>query len=333
MNVLRFSAENLLKLINEILDYSKIDAGKIEFEEIDFNIRKLISGIKQSLQYGMVKNGTKLDCYIEEKVPAFIVGDSVRLAQIFFNLVGNALKFTEKGKVTLTAEVSRELEDKIELKFIISDTGIGIPEDKQKDIFEAFTQATTSTTRKYGGTGLGLAITRMLIEKQGGRIELKSKPKEGSTFSVYLTFKRSTKAQAEDLQGSAQIHSLEGINVLVVEDNEINQNIVTRLLKKWNAVTDTAENGKIAVQKVMEKQYQLVLMDLHMPEMNGYDAARQIRGMEGEYYKTLPILAVTASAFAEDRKKICASGMNGYVIKPFHPVELNSKISHFLNHK
>jgi signal transduction histidine kinase/CheY-like chemotaxis protein len=333
MNVLRFSAENLLKLINEILDYSKIDADKIEFEEIDFNIRKLISGIKQSLQYGMVKEGTKLDCYIEEKVPAFIVGDSVRLAQIFFNLVGNALKFTEKGKVTLTAEVFQELEDKIELKFIISDTGIGIPEDKQKDIFEAFTQATTSTTRKYGGTGLGLAITRMLIEKQGGRIELKSKPKEGSTFSVYLTFKRSTKVLAEELQGSAQIHSLEGINVLVVEDNEINQNIVTRLLKKWNAVTDTAENGKIAVQKVMEKQYQLVLMDLHMPEMNGYDAARQIRGMEGEYYKKLPILAVTASVFADDRRKICAAGMNGYVLKPFHPVELNSKISHFLNHK
>ncbi|MGA3014502.1 MAG: response regulator [Bacteroidales bacterium] len=333
MNVLKFSAENLLKLINEILDYSKIDAGKIEFEEIDFNIRKLISGIKQSLQYGMVKNGTKLDCYIEEKVPAFIVGDSVRLAQIFFNLVGNALKFTEKGKVTLTAEVSQEMEDNIELKFIISDTGIGIPQEKQKDIFEAFTQATTSTTRKYGGTGLGLAITRMLIEKQGGRIELKSKPKEGSTFSVYLTFKKSKKAQAEEMQGSAQIHSLEGINVLVVEDNEINQNIVTRLLKKWNAVTDTAENGKIAVQKVMENQYQLVLMDLHMPEMNGYDAARKIRGMEGDYYKTLPILAVTASAFAEDRKKICASGMNGFVIKPFHPVELNSKISHFLNHK
>jgi signal transduction histidine kinase len=333
MNVLKFSAENLLKLINEILDYSKIDADKIEFEEIDFNIRKLISGIKQSLQYGMVKNGTTLDCYIEEKVPVFIVGDSVRLAQIFFNLVGNALKFTEKGKVTLTAEVSQEMEDKIELKFIISDTGIGIPQDKQKDIFEAFTQATTSTTRKYGGTGLGLAITRMLIEKQGGRIELDSKPKEGSTFSVYLTFKRSTRALAEEMQGLAQIHSLEGINVLVVEDNEINQNIVTRLLKKWNAVTDTAENGKIAVQKVMENQYQLVLMDLHMPEMNGYDAARQIRGMEGDYYKTLPILAVTASAFAEDRKKICASGMNGYVIKPFHPVELNSKISHFLSHK
>ena len=201
MDVLKFSAENLLQLINGILDYSKIDSGKIEFEEIDFNIRKLISGIKQSLQYGMVKNGNRLDFYTEEKVPTFIVGDSVRLAQIFFNLVGNALKFTEKGKVSLTTEVFQEQNDSIELKFIISDTGIGIPEEKQKDIFDAFTQASTSTTRKYGGTGLGLAITKMLVEKQGGRIEVKSKPKEGSTFSVYLKFKKSKKNQPEELTG------------------------------------------------------------------------------------------------------------------------------------
>ncbi len=333
MNVLKFSAENLLQLINEILDFSRIDSGKIEFEEIDFNIRKLISGIKQSLQYGMMKNGNTLDFYIEEKVPAFIIGDAVRLAQIFFNLVGNALKFTEKGKVTLTTEVFQEQKDSIELKFIISDTGIGIPKEKQKDIFDAFTQASASTTREYGGTGLGLAITKMLVEKQGGRIEVKSKPKKGSTFSVYLKFKKSTKNQPEELTESNEIHSLEGMKVLVVEDNEINQSIVTRLLTKWNAIIDTAENGRVAVQKVMEKHYHLVLMDLHMPEMSGYDAALKIRSLEGDYYKTLPILAVTASAFAEDKQKICASGMNGYIIKPFHPVELNSKISRFLGHK
>jgi signal transduction histidine kinase len=333
MNVLKFSAENLLQLINEILDYSKIDSGKIIFEEIDFNIRKLISGIKQSMQYGMVKNENSLDCYIEEKVPTFIVGDSVRLAQIFFNLVGNALKFTEKGKVTVTTEVVGESDDAIELKFSISDTGIGIPEEKQKDIFEAFTQASTSTTREYGGTGLGLAITRMLVEKMGGYIDLKSKPNEGSTFTVNLKFKKSQKDQPEETAVVDNIHSLEGVNVLIVEDNEINRNIVSRLLTKWNAITDTAENGRVAVQKVMKNKYNLVLMDLHMPEMNGYDAALKIREMEGEYYKTLPILAITASAFAEDRKKICASGMNGYIIKPFHPAKLNSKISRFLSHE
>jgi signal transduction histidine kinase len=334
MDVLKFSAENLLQLINEILDYSKIDSGKIEFEEIEFNIRKLISGIKQSLQYGMVKEGISLEFDVEEDVPDFLVGDSVRLAQIFFNLVGNALKFTEKGKVSLITEVSRDLDDCLELKFRVSDTGIGIPEDKQKYIFEAFTQASASTTREYGGTGLGLAITKMLVEKQGGRIEVMSKPNEGSTFSVYLKFKKSEKDQPDEIPvNPSEIHLLDGLNVLVVEDNLINQKIVSRLLMKWNAITDTAENGRIAVQKVRKKHYQLVLMDLHMPEMNGYEATRKIREMKGDYYKTLPILAVTASAFAEDRKKICASGMNGYIIKPFHPVELNSKISRFLKRK
>jgi len=334
MDVLKFSAENLLQLINDILDYSKIDSGKIEFEEIEFNIRKLIAGVQQSLRYGMVKNGISLEFNIDEKVPTFLIGDSVRLAQIFFNLVGNALKFTEQGKVSFTATVYRDLDDYIELKFRISDTGIGIPKDKQKVVFEAFTQASSSTTREYGGTGLGLAITKMIVEKQGGRIDVKSKPNEGSTFSVYLKFKKSRKDQPEEKPAKlTEINSLEGMTVLVVEDNLINQNIVSRLLTKWNAVADTAENGKVAVQKVRQNQYQLVLMDLHMPEMSGYEATRKIREMKGEYYKTLPILAVTASAFAEDRKKICASGMNGYIIKPFHPVDLNSKISHFLNRK
>jgi signal transduction histidine kinase/ActR/RegA family two-component response regulator len=334
MDVLKFSAENLLQLINEILDYSKIDAGKIEFEEIDFNVRKLIAGIQQSLQYGMVKNGIALEFKVDENVPTFLAGDSVRLAQIIFNLVGNALKFTEKGKVSFTASVYRDMDNYLKLKFTISDTGIGIPEDKQQYIFEAFTQASASTTREYGGTGLGLAITKMLVEKQGGTIEVKSKQNEGTTFSVFLKFKKSEKNQEEEKpHKTPEIHSLEGINVLVVEDNLINQNIVYRLLVKWNANADTAENGKIAVQKVRNNHYQLVLMDLHMPEMSGYEATQKIREMEGDYYKTLPILAVTASAFAEDRKKICASGMNGYIIKPFHPAELNSKISRFLNRK
>lgn len=334
MDVLKFSAENLLQLINEILDYSKIDAGKIEFEQIEFNLRKLFSGIKKSLQYGMVKEGTILEFYIEEKVPALLIGDSVRLAQIFFNLVGNALKFTEKGKVVVTAEVSQEKDDCVELNFRVSDTGIGIPEDKLQHVFDVFTQASASVTREYGGTGLGLAITKMLVEGQGGRIEVMSKPNEGSVFSVFLKFKKSEKKQPEETPlKSTELQSLEGMNVLVVEDNLINQNIVSRLLVKWNAVADTAENGRVAVQKVKEHQYQLVLMDLHMPEMSGYEATQKIREMDGEYYKTLPILAVTASAFAEDRRKICASGMNGYIIKPFHPADLNSKISYYLKRK
>lgn len=334
MDVLKFSAENLLNLINEILDYSKIDSGKIVFEEIEFNIRKLFAGIRQSMQYGMVKNGNSLDLSVEENVPAFLIGDSGRLAQIFFNLVGNALKFTEKGKVSFTTEVSRDLGDSVELIFKISDTGIGIPEDKQKDIFEAFTQASASVTREYGGTGLGLAITKMLVELMGGKIEVTSKPHQGSTFTVTLSFRKSEKNQSEEYHKKFnQTFSLDGMNVLVVEDNLINQNIVLRLLTKWNANPDSANNGRIAVEKVRNKHYHLVLMDLHMPEMSGYEATQKIRQMDGDYYRTLPILAVTASAFAEDRKKICDSGMNGYIIKPFNPAELNSKISRFLDQK
>jgi signal transduction histidine kinase/DNA-binding NarL/FixJ family response regulator len=332
MEVLKFSADTLLQMINEILDYSKIDSGKIEFEEIDFNIHKLISKIKQSLQFGIVKNGNTLDFFVEDDVPDFIVGDSVRLAQILFNLIGNALKFTENGKVTFTTEVSQEYDDNIELRFRISDTGIGIPEEKLSDIFDAFTQANAATTREFGGTGLGLAITKMLVEKQGGHIEVSSKPNVGSTFLVYLKFKRSNKNEHDEIpEKLAEIQSLDGLKILVVEDNLINQSVVTRLLTNWNAITDTADNGRIAVGKIIENHYELVLMDLNMPEMSGYEATRKIREMEGNYFKKIPILAVTASAFVEDRKKILASGMNGYIIKPFHPVELNSKISRFLN--
>lgn len=334
MDVLKFSAENLLHLINEILDFSKIDSGKVEFEEIEFNVRKLVTGIQQSLLYGMVKKGIALKFSVDDDVPTFLVGDSVRLAQIIFNLVGNALKFTEKGKVVFKASVHHNEDGFIHIAFNVSDTGIGIPEEKQQYIFDAFVQASASTTREYGGTGLGLTITKMLVEKQGGIIEVKSKPNVGSTFSVIMKFRKSRKNQ-QDVNPAklSEIRSLDGMNVLVVEDNLINQNIVSRLLTKWNALADTAENGRIAVQKVSRNHYQLVLMDLHMPEMNGYEATQKIREMEGEYFKNLPILAVTASAFAEDRKKICDSGMNGYIIKPFHPAELNSKISHFLSRR
>ena len=279
MDVLKFSAENLLQLINEILDYSKIDSGKIEFEEIEFNIRKLITGIQQSLQYGMVKNGISLEFNIDEKVPTFLLGDSVRLAQVFFNLVGNALKFTEKGKVSFTTDVYRDLGDCIELKFRISDTGIGIPEDKQQYIFEAFTQASASTTREYGGTGLGLAITKMLIDKQGGRIEVKSRPNEGSTFSVYLKFKKSGKNHLEEKPAKpSEIHSLDGMNVLVVEDNLINQKIVSQFIDEMERCCRYRRKGRIAVQKVMKNHYQLVLMDLHMPEMSGYEGYPEDQG-------------------------------------------------------
>ena len=331
IEILQFSADNLMRLINDILDYSKIDSGKITFETVDFELRKLLNGIRQSFEYQAIKKGIDLITDISDGVPAVITGDSVRLSQIMINLVGNALKFTEHGKVTMEVSVIADFPDETGLRFRVIDTGIGIAEDKQQYIFESFTQASSSTTRKYGGTGLGLAITKKLIGLQGGSLELKSAPNEGSTFSFNLNFSKSKKTHIEEeMLKRTAFRSLKGLMVLVVEDNLVNQKIVSKFLAKWEASVDIAENGKIAVQKIQETQYDVVLMDLHMPEMNGYDASMFVRTLDGDYFKNLPIIALTASAFLEDRDKIYTCGMSGYIIKPFNPTELYWKISPFL---
>lgn len=331
IEILQFSADNLMRLINDILDFSKIDSGKIEFESVEFELRKLLNGIRQSFEYLAVKKGVELAMEVDDAVPNVIRGDSVRLSQILINLVGNAIKFTEHGKVSVEVSVYHDTPDTTELFIKVVDTGIGIPDDKQQYIFESFTQASSSTTRKYGGTGLGLAITKKLIGLQGGELELKSKYGEGSTFSFRLKFSKSEKTHIqEEMMMRTAFRSLKGLRVLVVEDNLVNQKIVSKFLVKWEASVDIADNGKIAVDKIMETTYDVVLMDLHMPEMNGYDATSLVRSMEGTYFKDLPIIALTASAFLEDRDKIYTFGMSGYIIKPFNPTELYWKISSFL---
>ena len=331
IEILEFSAENLLHLINDILDFSKIDAGKIEFEAIEFEIRKLMNGIHQSFDYQATSKEITLEFTVAQDVPVVIIGDSARLSQILINIVGNAIKFTEKGKVLVEAALLAKRGNLVDLVLRVSDSGIGIPEDKIHFVFESFTQASSSTTRKYGGTGLGLAITKKLVEMQGGSIEVKIREGEGSIFSVTLPFVLSEKDHLdEDMLMKATFQSLAGLRVLVVEDNLVNQKIVSKFLMKWNVNVDVAENGKIAVEKARRSRYDLVLMDLHMPEMNGYDATLEIRKMENNPNKDIPIIALTASAFIEDREKIYTYGMSGYIIKPFNPSELYWKIAPFI---
>ena len=331
IEILEFSAENLLHLINDILDFSKIDAGKIEFEAIEFEIRKLMNGIHQSFEYQATQKDISLEFNVAADVPDVIIGDSARLSQILINLIGNAVKFTDRGKVVIETTLHASRGKEVELILSVSDTGIGIPEDKVQFVFESFTQASSSTTRKYGGTGLGLAITRKLVEMQGGSIEIKSKVGEGSIFSVTMPFIRSEKDHLEeDMLIKASFQSLAGLRVMVVEDNLVNQKIVSKFLMKWDVNIDVAENGKIAVEKARHNLYDLILMDLHMPEMNGYDATLEIRKMEGNPNKDLPIIALTASAFIEDRERIYTYGMSGYIIKPFNPSELYWKIAPFI---
>lgn len=331
IDILEFSAQNLLHLINDILDFSKIDAGKIEFEAIEFEIRKLLNGVHQSFDYQATLKEISLEFVIGQDVPEVIVGDSARLSQILINLIGNAIKFTDKGKVVVEAAMLARRGKQVDIVLSVTDTGIGIPPDKLKFVFESFTQASSSTTRKYGGTGLGLAITKKLVEMQGGTIEVKSEVGKGSVFSVTMPFGYSSKTQLEeDMLMKASFQSLAGLRVLVVEDNLVNQRIVSKFLMKWDVNVDLAENGKIAVEKTTHNEYDLILMDLHMPEMNGYDATFEIRKMEGNPNRDRPIIALTASAFIEDREKIYTYGMSGYIIKPFNPSELYWKIAPFI---
>jgi len=330
IEILEFSAENLLHLINDILDFSKIDSGKIEFESIEFEMRKLMNGVHQSFDYQATQKEINLEFIVNQDVPDVIIGDSARLSQILINLIGNAIKFTDKGKVLVEANLLSSKGNDVELVLRVSDTGIGIPDDKIQFIFESFTQASSSTTRKYGGTGLGLAITKKLVEMQGGSIDIKSKVGQGSVFTVTMPFVRSEKDHLdEDMLMKTTFQSLAGLRVMVVEDNLVNQKIVSKFLMKWDVNVDVAENGRIAVEKTRNNKYDLILMDLHMPEMNGYDATLEIRKMEGNQNKDLPIIALTASAFIEDRERIYTYGMSGYIIKPFNPSELYWKIAPF----
>jgi signal transduction histidine kinase len=330
LEILRFSTESLLHLVNGILEYSKIEVGKIEFENIGFNLRELIKEVYQCFEQEALKKKIGLEAIFDEKMPELLMGDPFRIKQILMNLVGNAIKFTEKGKVTLKVETSDILIDEVEISFRVSDTGIGIPEERLDQIFESFSQANPSIFKQYGGTGLGLAIAQMLVKLQGGHLELISRVNSGSTFSFSLKFLVGKESQLPVLEsGIDESKPMKGLSVLIAEDNFENQRIISKILSKWNITFDIAENGTVAVKKVQGKKFDLVLMDLHMPKMNGYDATISIRNMKGRYFKQLPIIAMTATAFMEDQKKIISEGMNGYIIKPFTPPELYSKIADF----
>lgn len=332
LNVLKFSAENLLILINDILDFSKIDAGKIELERTDFEIRQLIKNIYAAQQQEADRKDLQLALNIENNIPDILVGDPIRLGQVITNLMANAIKFTPQGKVEVSIRLLEASGHKVKLYFEVRDTGIGIPADKLNHIFEAFSQASSETTRKYGGTGLGLAICKRLLELVGSRLCVRSQVGEGSTFFFELGFKTGQPKLNISEQKSPIIPSsgFPGKRVLVTEDNPVNVMVVRKFLKQWHIESEVAENGRIALEKVRKHDYDLILMDLQMPEMDGYDAAMAIRNLPGQQYKELPIIALTASAVADLKEKILQSGMNDCVTKPFKPVVLHQVLAGYL---
>ncbi len=328
LQTLKFSAGNLLNIINDILDFSKIDAGKIEFEKVQFPLNDMFKSLMSGVRPRIGKKNVQICLEADPKMPKNVIGDPTRLSQVLNNLLSNAAKFTEEGSITLGTKVLSQNEKESLIRFFVRDTGIGIHEDKQEEIFKSFAQADASVTRKYGGTGLGLAITKRLLELQGSEIKLKSMAGEGSEFFFDMTFElpepviNGKAILAGDDKETAK--DLSGMRILIVEDNIINQKLAERFLQKWNADTKIAQNGKEALEMIRKEDnaYDAVLMDLQMPVMDGYTATKEIRMFNND----LPILALTASAMLEIQERVMASGMNDYITKPINPMELNHKL-------
>ncbi|OJW15760.1 PAS domain-containing protein [Mucilaginibacter sp. 44-25] len=327
LGVLKFSAENLMTLINDLLDFTKIETGNIELEKAAVNLRDVVQSIVASMKYKAQEKNISLTCSVDDGVPDTIIGDRQRLVQILLNLVSNSVKFTSRGGVNIDLKVIEQHNDTVRIRFGVADTGIGIAEDKLGTIFESFKQAETDTTRKYGGTGLGLAISKRLIELHDSRINVDSVLGEGSVFWFTITF---NKLKQRPVNNSNKVDTTLNINVLVVDDNQINRLLINKVLKKWGAAADFAENGQEAIEKLEAQQnYDAVLMDIHMPIMGGLEAAGIIRAKNEPYFQKLPIIALTASMLSNQMGQIETAGMNDYILKPFDPATLFEKLSRY----
>jgi len=327
LDAIKASSDGLLVLINDILDLAKVDAGKMTFEQAPFKMEFSISTMHQVFDLKIKEKNLNLVKEYDNKIPVVLIGDSVRLHQILLNLLSNAIKFTAEGKITVTVRLLSEDDEKAVIEFAIADTGTGIPEDKLESIFENFQQATSSTSSTFGGTGLGLAICKQLVEKQGGTISVKSKVNEGSTFSFTLIFQK-TNGESEKEIGAVKLdREIKDIKILVVEDIKLNQLLMRTILDDFKFKYDIADNGKIAIEKLQTETYDIILMDLQMPVMNGFEATAYIRNTMNS---KIPIIALTADVTKVDVETCKAVGMNDYVSKPLDERVLYTKIIELL---
>ena len=323
LTAIKMSGDALIVLINDILDLAKVDAGKMVFEQVPFKLAVSISAMIHLFETKIWEKNLLLIKEYDERIPEVLLGDPVRLHQIILNLVSNAVKFTSKGSITVSVRLVSDDEEKVSIEFSVKDTGIGISESKKTTIFDNFQQATSGTSRLYGGTGLGLAIVKQLVEPQGGTIKVDSKLDEGSTFSFILTFQKTTEEADVEVVPTELDSENNNIKVLVVEDIPLNQLLMKTLLDDFGFERDMAENGRIAIEKLKSKQFDIILMDLQMPEMNGFEATDFIRN---RMHSDIPIIALTADVTTVDLAKCRAVGMNDYIAKPVDERILYSKI-------
>lgn len=327
LDVIIFSANNLLNIVNDILDYSKIEAGKITFEEIEMDIPGLADNLVTSMQSAAQDKGIALELYVDKQLDYKVIGDPTRVFQVITNLVHNAIKFTAKGTVSLNINVTNYDAENVTLLFQIKDTGIGISAENQALIFERFTQADSSTSRSFGGTGLGLAITKRILELRNSRLQLKSEPGKGSDFFFFQTFPKTDillKSKKTEQLKVNDTKLFSGISILLVEDNPMNVMVAASFLKRWGANVDVAVDGDDALRKVDVLKHNLILMDLHMPVMDGYTSSMTMRSRGIK----IPIVALTATLPSEIETKLSETGMDDILVKPFLPDELYRKVYH-----
>jgi signal transduction histidine kinase/CheY-like chemotaxis protein len=329
ITMVKTSADALLTVINDILDFSKMEAGKLALLPAPFELRQLLRDTLKTLSLGAGQKGLELTCDVAPDAPDYLVGDAARLRQVLLNLLGNAIKFTERGDVALSVEADWISEHKAGLRFQVRDTGIGVPKDKQDYIFEMFAQVDGSTTRRYGGTGLGLAISQQLLKLMGGRLLLESEPDKGSTF--HFTIELELAPEGVATRPPADLATLRGISVLVVDDNEVNRRILERLLERWQMRAVAVDSGAAALAAISQAHqsgttFRLVLLDAHMPKMDGFELARRIHEMPE--LEGVIVMMLSSAHHMEDADKCRAAGIRRYLVKPIFQNELLQAILH-----
>jgi nitrogen-specific signal transduction histidine kinase/ActR/RegA family two-component response regulator len=330
-DVLKYSSEHMLNLINQVLDFSKIEAGKMDLEKTNFDLHKLIDNIHSLFKGQFEEKNLNLEVTFDEQLSnRTFIGDPTRLSQVLTNLISNAHKFTTSGKVTLSVMQVTRNSHACTIRFFVQDSGIGIPPEKQVHIFDSFTQVESATTRKFGGTGLGLTISSKIVELCGGKLEVDSKPGQGSCFyfTIQLGMHNEQKTYVNE-DKVKELPSLKGIRILLAEDNPINMMIAKAVLDKWEIKITEAVNGKEALDKYNDEDYDLLLLDLEMPEMDGFELLDNIRKRN----PNIPAIAFTAALFENMQAHLINKGFTDYVQKPFRPEDLHAKILRYVNVK
>lgn len=334
LKVLKFSAMSLHSVINDILDFNKLGSNKVQLEAIPVNLYEVLEDVCAGLRFQAKEKGISLTQNIDPKIKnQYVITDPTRLTQVIYNLVGNAIKFTSKGSVTVNLEVIQQLNQSVSALFTIKDTGIGISEEKQSAIFEPFHQASTTTTRTHGGTGLGLSIVKQLLALFNSQIHLKSALGVGSEFQFEISFPLGEEIKSEVAKDNELPLDLSSLKILVAEDNPMNRLVLKKVLTKWNNEPVFTENGQEALEKVTQEFFDVILMDLHMPEMDGYQASKAIRMLADPTKSKIPIIAFTASVSHDLDDKIKQVGIDDFVYKPFNLNDLYTKLNQILTFK